>query len=192
MGSIQANCQYRIRKDSAIWLSASKFGFEAFRAFITPDSIFALNRFGKEYYAEDISELANEYGFPGDFSILQELLVGNPWLPETEETKFLFSPDSIMVQTLFQGFYIRHGSYTPMTQVDFSEVTDSLGRGAYVTYNDYQLYDNEIKIPYFRVYEVDDGAGQQGTAEFTFKEIEINVPQNLPFSIPKSFTKGAL
>lgn len=189
MGTISANFQLRIRKDSAIWLSASKFGFEAVRAFITKDSIFAVIRLGRTYYAESIDSLSNAFGIPGDLAILQEVLVGNPWLPEKAETYYSYNPDSISVSAEYNGYRIQHGCYTPMKQLDYTTVSGEEGQQARIVYGDYKELDGQYKIPYFRHYQISDGYGEEGTAAFNFKEVEINVPQEMPFSIPKSYTK---
>ena len=192
MGSIKANCQYRIEKDKAIWISANKFGIEAVRALITPDSIFAISRLTREYYAEDIDKLSSQYGVPSNFDVLQEILVGNPWLPEDVDPTLALETDSITVHAKFDGYEISHGSYTPISQLDYSIVQDTSGHHARVIYKDYQLTGNDQNIPFFRSYLIRDEKGEMGSAEFSFKEVSIDVPQKLPFDIPKGYKKGSL
>ncbi len=67
----------RIRKDSAIWMTVSALGLEAFRALITHDSIKMLNRLNNTYYAEGFLFLNKLLSTNMDFDMLQSLLTGN-------------------------------------------------------------------------------------------------------------------
>lgn len=67
----------RIRKDSAVWMSVSAIGLEAFRILITHDSIKMLNRLDNTYYAESFSFLNKLMSTNIDFDMLQALLTGN-------------------------------------------------------------------------------------------------------------------
>lgn len=67
----------RIRKDSAVWMSISALGLEAFRAVITHDSVKMLNRLDNTYYAESFSFLNSLFNTNIDFDMLQALVTGN-------------------------------------------------------------------------------------------------------------------
>ena len=70
--------QFRIRKDSVIWLSIyAVMNIEVFRVRITNDSVFMLNRLKKTYYSRDIGFLNEQLGTDVDFDILQSLLIGS-------------------------------------------------------------------------------------------------------------------
>lgn len=68
----------RIVKDRKIWVSLyAGLGIEAFRVYITTDSVKMLNRIKKTYFVGDyqlINELLNT---PFDFDMLQAILTGN-------------------------------------------------------------------------------------------------------------------
>ena len=57
----------RIRRDSAIWVSLRKLGFEVGRALILKDSFFYLNRLNNVFEAHPISFIKEKYQLPGDF-----------------------------------------------------------------------------------------------------------------------------
>lgn len=68
----------RMQKDSAIWLSLSPvLGIEMFRILFTRDSLFAMNRMAKSYYAGSYSSLNQVLEMETDFLMLQSLLCGN-------------------------------------------------------------------------------------------------------------------
>ncbi|MEL6275022.1 MAG: DUF4292 domain-containing protein, partial [Bacteroidota bacterium] len=68
----------RLEKDKRLWVSVKKFGFEAARALVTPDSFFILNRLQNEYTAEPLSYIAEKYKMPARFDLLQQVVLGNP------------------------------------------------------------------------------------------------------------------
>ena len=65
----------RVRKDSAIWVSVRKLGFEVGRALILKDSFFYLDRLNNVFEAHAISFIKEKYQLPGDFLHLQALLI---------------------------------------------------------------------------------------------------------------------
>ena len=75
--AVGATATIKMQKDEVIWMSVKKFGFEIARAMITPDSLFILDRFNKEYAAEPIAYIAEKYNLPGDITTLQQILLGN-------------------------------------------------------------------------------------------------------------------
>ena len=73
------NLDIRIKKDSAIWISASPaigFKLEVARVLITPNRIQVLDKFNKKYYDEDFGYIRQYIDYPFDFKTLQSLLFG--------------------------------------------------------------------------------------------------------------------
>jgi hypothetical protein len=64
-------------RDSVIWLSITKFGLEAARFFITPDSVQMINRLNSTYFTGDFSYVTSLFNIDFDFDILQALIAGN-------------------------------------------------------------------------------------------------------------------
>ena len=68
----------RMKKDSIIWMSISKFGIEGAKLLITKDSVKMFVSFGdKKYFVGDYSYISKILNTDLDFEILQSLLVGN-------------------------------------------------------------------------------------------------------------------
>lgn len=74
--SQQFNGNFRIQKDSLIWLSLSMFGFEGARAVITPDTFRLLNKMSSEYLVKHQSFIQNWLLLPLNFHMLQQLIMG--------------------------------------------------------------------------------------------------------------------
>lgn len=76
----EAQVSIRMKRDSIIWASVSKLGFEGVRAIITPDTVILLDRLHKTYFAGGFKMLKRRYKVPVTFAQLQAALVGN-YLP---------------------------------------------------------------------------------------------------------------
>jgi hypothetical protein len=64
-----------IDRGSFIYLNSSLFGFELFRAEITPDSIKYINRIEKEYFFGSVQNCSRVIGFPVDYTLVESLLL---------------------------------------------------------------------------------------------------------------------
>lgn len=80
----------RMIKDSAIWVSISPaLGIEAARLYITPDSVYMIDRIKKTALIQPYSYVT-QLGIPFDFHTLQEAIVGNPiYLFQTKQKVFV-------------------------------------------------------------------------------------------------------
>ncbi len=72
-----ANINLRVKKDSLIWFSVTAFGFEVARGLISPREITVLDKFHKDYYTYDYTELSRRFQFDLSYPLLQSLIVGN-------------------------------------------------------------------------------------------------------------------
>ncbi len=68
----------KMKKDSIIWMSISKYGIEGARVVITRDSVKLTINFGeKKYFKGDFSYISKLLNTDLDFEIVQSLLIGN-------------------------------------------------------------------------------------------------------------------
>lgn len=86
--------QIRIRKDSLIWISISKFSIEGARILITPDSVFVINRLDNTYFKNDLNYINRFINNAIDFDMLQAFIIGNDF-KYYENNKFKSSFDGI-------------------------------------------------------------------------------------------------
>ncbi|MBC7448578.1 MAG: DUF4292 domain-containing protein [Hymenobacteraceae bacterium] len=94
----EAQVNIRMKRDSIIWASVSKVGFEGVRAVITRDTVVLLDRLHKSYFAGNFKSLKRKYRVPVTFDQLQAALVGN-YLPGEGVRDASSAPDA-PVQTL--------------------------------------------------------------------------------------------
>lgn len=70
--------QIRMRKDSIAWLSVTAtMGMEVFRAKISNDSVWIVNRLEKTYLAEPLDTISAQLGIPISLPLVQTLLLDN-------------------------------------------------------------------------------------------------------------------
>ncbi len=82
--SFKAN--FRIRKDSAIWVYFSYIGFSGARVIITNDSVKMINYKDETYFIESFDALQKAFNIDATFEQLQAFLIGNSFeLPPAEE-----------------------------------------------------------------------------------------------------------
>jgi len=69
----------RVRKDSLIWASVTApFGIELFRAVITQDSVYYINRTNKTYFAKPIAHITKIIKTDIAFNEIQAIIMANP------------------------------------------------------------------------------------------------------------------
>ncbi len=69
--------QLRMKKDSIIWLSISKFSVEGARLLLYNDSFFYINRIDETYFSGDFNTLNRFINSAVDFDMLQSIILGN-------------------------------------------------------------------------------------------------------------------
>jgi hypothetical protein len=82
----------RVRKDSMIYISLSPaLGVEMVRMIITPDSVKYISKIpnNKHYYLGDFSVINDVTQVPLDFSMIQNMLVGNAIMLDKGDDKFV-------------------------------------------------------------------------------------------------------
>ncbi len=94
----EAQVNIRMKRDSIIWASVSKVGFEGVRAVITRDTVVLLDRLHKSYFAGNFKSLKRRYRVPVTFDQLQAALVGN-YLPGEGARDATATPDA-PIQTM--------------------------------------------------------------------------------------------
>jgi hypothetical protein len=72
-----ATVNIRMKKDSVIWLSVNKVNIEGFRALITRDSIYIIDKLHDDYVVKDFQSLSQQFNFPITFDLLQAAILGN-------------------------------------------------------------------------------------------------------------------
>lgn len=184
--SVSASMNLRMQKDKVIWAQVKKFNFEVGRLKVTPDSMFLLDRFNRQYVAAPITELTRFTSAPIDFPLLQDLIFGRAFFWSRDDLKASVKQSDYRLdqdwqrtqsQYLIDGF-----SFLLKNQ---SHQLDEYGANIIADQGQYPK--GELSnFAYFRSYQIEGPAAIN--LEIDFSKVEINEAQEFPFSIPDQYT----
>lgn len=179
----------KMRKDSIIWMNVKKLGIEAARVQITKDSVYLIDRINNQYAIKSIDFLTEKFNLPANFSTLQTLLLGNPIF----FTKELIASQNQLNYQLkgkndhLESEYWLNGVSLELTKMRINDYREK--RVFTSTLGDYQVLPNEKKFSYFRNLNLTSPDTGLIDVEFSFTNVELNVPTSIRFSIPERYTK---
>lgn len=195
--------QFRIRKDSAIWMSIyAVMNIEVFRVIVTQDSVFLLNRLKKTYYHKNIDFLNDQLGVDIDFGILQSLLIGSDFnYYETDkftldinDSRYKLSTigrgklkkhvknESDLEMVLVQNMWIDKSNYK-ITKQNVRLVKNP-NKKVVVRYSDFKEVNDQI-FPFEMQFKL---VGETDIdLMVNYKSVIIDKPQSFPFKVPKKY-----
>jgi len=177
------NLDIRIKKDSAIWVSASPaigFKLEVARILITPNRIQALDKFNKNYYDEDFNYIRQYIDYPFDFNTLQSLLFGY-MIPENgfrdtniNTPNYILESDDYMVYLDGEDFVIN------------KTILEDGNRSLIANFEEYALID---KKPFSLKRQFLLKAEENYLIDLQFSKARTNGPLDFPFNVSSKYTK---
>ena len=152
--SFKANCDYkdentdqsftmnfRMKKDSIIWISVTAVGFEVARARFDKDSVKIINRLAKKYYIYDYNFVKKMLGTSLTISQIQNLLTAN----------LLFKPENYSSTNLTSRYRASEGYVENILELDKKyKITEQLLKHlvekteATVVYSNYKKTDKQL------------------------------------------------
>ncbi len=203
--NIDLRGQLRMRKDSLIWLSLSKAGLEVYRVKLTPDSLFLLNRMGKQYLEDPIESVYNVLNNALDYDMIQAFLTGNDFsLYEKGSFKADYNNQMYRLTTSDRRKlkkHIRMGETPPsiplqsiwlnpetykIEMVMIKEITQGASRKLTAEYDHFKMIDSTL-YPHTMNFIVD--AEEKYGLEIDFSKVEFNVPLRYPFSVSSKYER---
>ena len=181
--------QIRMKKNEYLWVAISKLGFEIARAYITPDSAFVIDRFHREYYAENLIDYLEEYQIPFNFLELQGMFVGNAPIPDSR--KMTTDLEGFMYEVIYNNNDL--SSYTYVVdgltkQLYSSLILDSNQRSAASTFTNYGDTNQKGQSPFHISHEIND-ADINVALDINYIEMSFNIEKSAPFEIPSHYAK---
>ncbi len=179
----------RMIKDSVIWISgyATLFNIEAFRAKITMDSVFVIDKINKEVQLRSIDYLQEVTQIPFDFKTLQDLLLGNPIFFTDSVVSYKETESKILISTVGADFKHLLTLNKPGNLVVHSKLDDidiNRNRTADITYDEFEEQ-NGINFSTSR--EITVSEKNKLDIELKFKQYEFNKEIQVNFNIPKNY-----
>ncbi len=178
------NMTIRSCKDSLLWLSVSKLGFEVARGLVIGDSAFLINNYENTFWSGSVEEISRKYNVPASLKDIQDLIfpaldpsaqyILNKKEPGIElrqqgviPKKYVISSPDGLIQTL---------------DIDHSEAMLK------EKYEDYQSIDQAIKFPYTHLHIVRQ-ANTIHETKIKFSQVQPSEFLNTPFAIPADFKR---
>ncbi|PHN04273.1 DUF4292 domain-containing protein [Flavilitoribacter nigricans] len=188
--SVSASASIVMRKDSLVWMSVRKLGFEVARVQIDKDSVYVINRLSNEYTIQGLDYLASSYNLPANLKTIQAILLGNPvflnsrdmTLNKEEANYHLISSSG----QLENHFWLDMASLA-LVRTRYGDLRNR--REVNLLLEDYQPLDAEQNFSYLRQIKVDSSELGEAAIEIDFSDVKINVPQEIRFSIPSRYTR---
>lgn len=186
---VGATAYVRVKKDSVIWVSVRKLGFEVARVLIQPDSVFVLDRINNEYMKEPLAALRDYIELPANFQVIQSVIYGHPVFFSNSRPKLeivdrqyklsLDSPEMKSKYMIDEDFLLK--------SVDVMEVRS--GQSFAIQYDDYQIENGKQIFSYIRMFKMNSPDEGLATLDVKFSKVEFNIPKNISFEIPDKYTK---
>lgn len=180
----------RMRKDSAIWVSLRKLGFEVGRALILKDSFFYLDRLNNVFEAHPISFVKEKYQLPGDFLHLQALLLGNAPLDDVSDFRVtnkglvewqLQKPLDNGILSIGWDF-----SNKRISTIDWGH--PSSNKSLKMKFGDYKEIESKQQFSYFRDLNIQSAETGNLHVVLSFNQVQFNLPVSLRFEVPQRYS----
>jgi len=183
------NTFIRLQKDSVLWVSISStfLGIEAFRLLITPDTIIILNKLDKTVEYHPFSYIGSVVHIPMNFSLLQDILIGNPVYVGDSVVSYTKTKDHILIGTVgefFKNLLALSAGNNHLERIKLDDINLSQNRTASLLYDSYEKTDRF----YFSTYR-EINVSEKSKVEITilFKQYEFNKELSFPFTIPRNY-----
>lgn len=183
------NAFIRLKKDSVLWvsISATFLGIEAFRLYITPDTLIVLNKLDKTVEYHPFSYIENVAKIPMDFDLLQNILIGNPVYVGDSIVSFRQTENQILIGTVgtfFKNLITLSTQNDHLQRIKLDDLDLSKNRTASLLYDDYQKQGN---FDFSTNREINVSEKSKVEVSILFKQYEFNNELSFPFAIPRNY-----
>lgn len=186
----------RIIKDSAIWISLGKFGFEGVRALLTKDSVKMINKLERQFFAGNYKFVHDMLGFTLNYDMVQSLLLGEDFQSYTD-TGFVLRNSGNRAELYFaeRKHKSKEDLFPKLNQLIEYNINSKYIERNYFLINDskYKMdvhYNSYLIIPDIRLVEamrVLVFIEKTSIVEIKFDKQRINDELDIPFAIPQSY-----
>lgn len=195
-GGMSYSGTLRLIRDSVIWISVGKFGFEGARLMLKRDNVLFLNKINREYFVGGYDFLYGLMGFRVNFDMVQALLLGEDF-SDFDTTGFRIEPKGDVVNIIFNSRMNLKDSnrFAKLNQQlffnkklkwierNYVEVVGSKNKldvyySSYLPLGGYNFPKNMNIVAF---------SGKTLKATIRFEKQKLNEKFDFPFSIPKGY-----
>lgn len=181
----------RMQKDETIWMSGSIFGFPILKALITPNRVSYYIKPLKTYYEGDFTSLQALFGTELNFSMLQNILVGDAIVPlksknfvsRIDQQAHLLTPkkENPWADLLF---WIHPLHY----KIEKQEIQSIRKKGTLsISYKNYKKVKDTHLPGQFNIHAEDEK--NQADIRVQYKSISVGEKLSFPYKIPSGYKK---
>ena len=171
----------RVRKDSLIWASVTApFGIELFRAVITKDSIYYINRTNKTYFLKPIAHISKIIKTDIAFNEIQEMIMATPKIVK-KKYSFNKNNDDFLLSTQ-DDIYTISNFYRIRKGVLIDE-----GNSLIYTYSNFSF---ENDFPEQLEILVKSSSENPFNLKLNYSKVFFDQQQQTPFKIPSSYVEA--
>lgn len=169
-----------VKKDSIIWASVTApFGFELFRAVLTKDSVFYINRTNKTYFKKKITHISKIIKTDITFNEIQKMITANP---EILNSRYSFDKidDEFLLSSQDYNYTISN-SYRISKGVMIVE-----GNSLSYSYSNFSFENN---FPEQLEIEVKSSSEAKFNLKLNYSKVVFDQQQKMPIKIPISYVE---
>ena len=171
----------KVRKDSIIWASVTApFGIELFRAVITKDSVYYINRTNKTYFLEQIAHIAKIIKTDIAFNDIQQVIMASPKIVKKKYSFKKINDDFLLsnqedIYTISDFYRIRKG------------VLIDEGNSLIYSYSNFSFkndFPEQLEIV------VKSSSEMTFNLKLNYSKVVFDEQQQTPFKIPSSYVEA--
>ncbi len=185
---IQVKLTSHLIKDSLLWASVSKLGFESHRMLLTPDTIKILDRLGNQYIIGSTQKWLKNQGLLLTFNDIQNLWIGNyPRYPKKSIDPHIINPN-YRIHWEEEGldfaylYSILENTLIKVLITDPKHQTFSVNQSSFNPHEGFA-------VPYERTYEVAGYDDDMYTFKMSIQDVKLNQPKTLSFQVPDRYER---
>ena len=189
--SFSASATIRMRRDSLLWLSIKKLGFELARVQVTRDSVYVLDRINNEYTIEGLDYLSESFGLPAGLAQLQDVILGNPVFLDSKGLKM--EPLGPSYHLMGRGAPVESDYYIDADGLMLRKMAISdkkNGHQVNMLLEEYGETPDNKNFSYLRRLEMDSQYSGKAKVSMKFSKLETEVPKSIRFDIPDRYTRA--
>ena len=177
-----------LRKDSIFVMAVKKLGMVVGKIKITPDSIIILNPFQKKWMGGTLSEIANTFGVPPKFSIIQDMILGNPMIVTRQNSNSVLENKKYKY-TAHDTHWLNHFWLDPINgRLVKQYLKDNHTKQRIVQeISEYKKLESGTLFSFFRTLELHTLQNGQIDIRIDTKKVVWNQPRAIHFSIPAHY-----
>ena len=178
---ISLGISIRVRNDSLIWASVTApFGIELFRAVLTKDSVYYINRTNKTYFVKPIAHISKITKTDIAFNEIQKIILANPKIVK-KKYSFIETNDNFLLSardynyTISNFYRIRKG------------ILNNEGDSLIYAYSNFS-FDNDF--PEQLELTVKLSSETNFNIKLNYSKVVFDQKQQTPFKIPSSYVEA--